>query len=38
MNQGRSKEQYRTSAIGAFVSLVGIGIILLGLIISNLLQ
>tara|TARA_B100001287_G_C22397802_1_gene396412 strand:+ start:248 stop:361 length:114 start_codon:yes stop_codon:yes gene_type:complete len=37
MNQGRSKEQYRSSAIGAFISMVGIGIVLLVLAISNLL-
>ena len=38
MNQGRSKEQYRSSAIGAFFSLVGIVVVLLGLVISNMIQ
>jgi len=38
MNQGKSKEQYRSSAIGAFVSFVAMAIIFLGLIISNMLQ
>ena len=37
MNQGRSKKQYRNSAIGAFISMVGIGVVLLVLFISNLL-
>jgi hypothetical protein len=38
MNQGKSKEQYRSSAIGAKGKRKGMAIILLGLIISNMLQ
>tara|TARA_B100001057_G_C22624153_1_gene861779 strand:- start:766 stop:879 length:114 start_codon:yes stop_codon:yes gene_type:complete len=37
MNQGRSKEQYRSSAIGAFVSIIGIVSTVLSLIILNIL-
>ena len=33
LNQGRSKEQYKSSAIGAVISLAGMGLILLYLII-----
>jgi len=33
INQGRSEQQYKSSAIGTFISLVGLGLILLYLVI-----